>query len=122
MRAADFRGDTDIEKLIPEIDLLQIMQMQRESLIDYNGQDICAVGGLALLSTVARGGTITQRVIHRWPEDKIGELMQPQPITDWKQWRTALTIKSAGGIPAGMSRLKREMIERKARKGTLRAA
>jgi hypothetical protein len=122
MRAADFRGDVDIEKLVPEIDLLQIMQMQRESLIEFNGQEIHLVGGLALLSTVARGGTITQCVINRWPEDKIGELIQPEPITDWKQWRTALTIKNAGGIPAGMSRMKREMIERKARKGTLRAA
>jgi hypothetical protein len=121
MRAAEFRDDVDIEKLVPEIDLLQIMEMQRRSLIEFNGQEIHLVGGLALLSTVARGGVITQRVIHRWSEDTIGELIQPEPITDWKQWRTALATKNAGGT-AGMSRMKREMIERKARKGTLRAA
>jgi hypothetical protein len=121
MRDAGFRGDANIERIIPEIDLLQILEMQRQSLIEYNGQDICVVGGLALLSTVARGGSITQRVIHRWP-DEIGELIQPAPITDWKAWRTALAIKNAGGIPSGMSRLQRQRFEKKAKKGTLRAA
>jgi hypothetical protein len=120
LRDAGFRNDTDIEKIIPEIDLLHIMEMQRQSLIEYNGQHIHLVGGMALLSTVARGGTITQRVIHRWP-DKIGQMIRAEEITNWKEWRTALTIKKAGGTD-GMSRMKREMIERKARKGTLRAA
>jgi hypothetical protein len=121
MQEADFRGDVDIEKLVPEIDLLQILEMQRRSLIEFNGQEIHVVGGLALLSTVTRGGKIMQRVIHRWQEDKIGRMIQPEEITDWKQWRTDLTIKNAGGTN-GMSRMKRQMIERKARKGTLRAA
>jgi hypothetical protein len=121
MRAAEFRGDADIEKLVPEIDLLEIMELQRQSLIEFNGQEIHLVGGLALLSTVTRGGTITQRVIHRWA-DTIGRPIEPEEITDWKQWRTDLTIKNAGGFPPGMSRMKRDMIERKARKGTLRAA
>lgn len=114
--------DADIEKLVPAVDLLQIMEMQRQSLVEYNGLDIYVVGGLALLSTVSRGGTITQQVIHRWPEDRIGADIVPEPIDDWKQWRADLIIKNAGGSPAGMSRLKREMFERKARKGTLRAA
>jgi hypothetical protein len=122
MQEAGFRGDSDIEKLVPAIDMLLIMEMQRRSLVDYNGLDIYAVGGLALLSTVARGGTITQKVIHRWPEDKIGQDIEPDPIDDWKQWRTDLAIKNAGGIAVGMSKMKREMLERKARKGTLRAA
>jgi hypothetical protein len=114
--------DADIDKLVPAVDLLHIMEMQRQSLIEYNGQELYVVGGLALLSTVARGGTKTQRVIHRWQEDQIGELIEPTPIADWKAWRAALAIKNGGGIPAGTSRMKREMIERKARKGTLRAA
>jgi hypothetical protein len=114
--------DADIEKLVPAVDLLHIMEMQRQSLVEYNGLDIYVVGGLALLSTVTRGGTITQRVIHRWPEDRIGEDIRPEPIDDWKQWRTDLIVKNAGGSLVGMSRLKREMFERKARKGTLRAA
>jgi hypothetical protein len=120
MRAAGLRSDIDIDKIVPEIDLLQIMEMQRQSLIEFNGQEIYVVGGLALLSTVRRGGTITQRVIHRWP-DAIGELIQPEPIDNWAAWRAALTIKSAGGT-AGLSRLQRERMEKKARKGTLRAA
>jgi hypothetical protein len=118
MRKAEFRGDTNIEKLIPEIDLLQIMEMQRQSLIELNGQPTYVVGGLALLSTVARGGMITQRVIHRWP-DEIGEQILPVEIDDWKAWRQALTLKR---IPSGLSRLQRERFEKKAKKGTLRAA
>jgi hypothetical protein len=114
--------DVNIEKLVPAVDLLQIMEMQRQSLVEYNDLDIHIVGGLALLSTVTRGGVITQRVIHRWPEDKIGQDIQPESIDDWKQWRTDLIIKNAGGSPVGMSRLRREMFERKAHKGTLRAA
>jgi hypothetical protein len=118
LQQADFRGDADIEKLIPEIDLLQILEMQRQSLIDLNGQPSYVVGGLALLSTVARGGTITQRVIHRWP-DEIGEPILPEEIDDWKAWRNELAIKR---IPTGLSRLQRERYEKKAKKGTLRAA
>jgi hypothetical protein len=118
MQQADFRSDIDIEKLIPEIDLLQIMEMQRQSLIELNGQPTYVVGGLALLSTVARSGTITQRVIHRWP-DEIGEQILPVEIDDWKAWRNELAIRR---IPAGLSRLQRERYEKKAKKGTLRAA
>jgi hypothetical protein len=81
----------------------------------------CCVGGFALLTTITPD-RVNQEIVHRWPEDQIGQLIEPTPITDWKTWRTALAIESAGGIPAGTSRMKREMIERKARKGTLRAA
>lgn len=79
------------------------------------------VGGFALLTTITPEA-VNQEIVHRWPEDQIGELIEPTPIEDWKAWRVALAIKSAGGIPDGTSRMKREMIERKARKGTLRAA
>jgi hypothetical protein len=48
--------------------------------------------------------------------NKIGELIGPRPI-DWAKWRAALE-----GPPAGMSRLKRQMMEKKQRKGTLRKA
>jgi hypothetical protein len=57
---------------------------------------------------------ITSRILHRWP-DEIGEKITPEPI-DWSKWRAA----RAPAIP--LSRLQRERMEKKARKGTLRAA
>lgn len=63
------------------------------------------VGGSAVLTTVNAGG-ITQRVVHHW-NDCIGEMIDPnEPVAD----------------TAGLSRLQRERMEKKLRKGTMRAA
>jgi hypothetical protein len=88
------------------------------------GTPVHHCGALATLSTVTRDGT-TQRVIHRWP-DKFGELMNQNPIQDWAAWRAALVAdRVAAAAPDGLdglSPLKRKMLEKKLRKGTLRAA
>jgi hypothetical protein len=78
----------------------------------------CCVGGFALLTTITPD-KINQEIVHRWSEDQIGELIEPAPINDWAAWRAAL---STAEIPTGLSRLQRERMEKKARKGTLRAA
>jgi hypothetical protein len=42
-------------------------------------------GGSALMTTVSEMG-VTQRVVRRWPEDKVGEVIVPHEI-DWAAWR-----------------------------------
>ncbi len=73
------------------------------------------IGGSAQLTTITPAG-VQQRILTRWKEDKIGELIRPRPI-DWAKWRAELE-----GPPAGLSRLKRQMMEKKLAKGKLRAA
>lgn len=83
------------------------------------------VGGKALLTTIdARG--VTQRVVHHWKEDQVGELITPTPVA-WKEWlaerkrdRAAGAVEGAGIDLSGLSRLQRERMLKKARKGTLR--
>jgi hypothetical protein len=55
----------------------------------------------------------------RW-NDTIGEPITPEPI-DWVKWR-AEHLPSPLAPPPGLSRLQRERMEKKMRKGTLRAA
>ena len=43
-------------------------------------------GGSAFMTTTVSEMGITQRVVHRWPEDKVGEVIVPQEI-DWAAWR-----------------------------------
>ncbi len=82
---------------------------------DVNPDGRCYVGGFAAVTTVTQN-SITQRVLHRWEEDQIGQHIKPLPI-DWQAWKAARSSM----IPAGLSRLQRERMEKKARKGTLRA-
>jgi hypothetical protein len=78
------------------------------------------VGGLVQLATVTSTG-IEQRIIRRWNEDKIGQPISPLPI-DWKKWRAEReSANVAALVPEGLSRLQRTRMEKKARKGTLRA-
>ncbi|MFK4726427.1 hypothetical protein ABIE89_007527 [Bradyrhizobium niftali] len=71
------------DRLVPEIDLLQLLELQRRIPCIHNGRPF--IGGYALLTTVNRSG-VGQRRIHTWAEDKVGDLIAPQPI-DWKRWR-----------------------------------
>lgn len=107
--AASYDLSTNLHEVNAEIDLLHQMEIQRR--IAYDG--LHYVGGNALMTSIDRTG-ITQRVVHTWPEDKVGEVIQPLPI-DYKQW---LAEKKFGGL----SRLQRERMVKKAAKGTLRAA
>jgi hypothetical protein len=76
------------------------------------------VGGLIELVTIRRD-QIESRVLKRWP-DLVGEPIEPEPM-DWPAWRARRADASVASIPAGLSRLQRERMEKKARKGTLRA-
>ncbi|MDO8398095.1 MAG: hypothetical protein Q7T45_09775 [Bradyrhizobium sp.] len=108
------------EVMSPDVGLLHLMEVQRRKKTPLRPELDAHywVGGLALLTSIDRTG-ITQRVLHRWTEDKVGEVVTPRPI-DWKAWRASRVVAGAA-IPEGLSRLQRERMEKKARKGTLRA-
>jgi hypothetical protein len=73
----------------PELDLLTIMEMQRRRKVPLRPGETAAhwVGGFALLTSITEAG-ISQRIVQRWPEDRIGQLINPKPIY-WKAWRAA---------------------------------
>ena len=81
-------------------ELRKIIEMQRH---DIRGDGMCWVGGFAQLTTITPGG-ISQRILHRWTKDVIGEPIKPEPI-DWKAYNAARAVES---IPEGLSRLQRE--------------
>ena len=109
--AAGFVIHEDDERFVPEIDLLHVLEVQRHEEIE----GAYWVGGAALLTSIDRLG-ITQRVVHRWAEDEIGKPIRPAPI-DWKQWRLNLDDPTAG-----MSKLQRDVWERKQRKAQRRGS
>lgn len=103
------------------------------------------VGGEAELASVTPAG-VEMSVLEEW-EDEIGELVKPAPI-DWTEFRVSIGLapgfsvekraemkaymadldrrieaqKQQASAPlAGMSRLQRQRMEKKARKGTLRS-
>jgi hypothetical protein len=98
---------------VPELDLLHIAEVARHERIE----GAYWVGGLALLTSIDATG-VRQRVIHRWKEDNVGQKITPVPIPDWQAWRAARTASNTVQTVdfSGMSRLKREMMQRKARK------
>jgi hypothetical protein len=107
---------------IPSIDefALTLIELQRErKLALFPGMPAAHyVGGFAEVTTLTKD-RVESRVIHRWDEDQIGELITPEPI-DWSKWRAELQAPLAP--PPGLSRLKAEMWAKKQRKGTLREA
>ncbi len=105
---AGFWIPDDLNQVNPEIDLLHLLEVQRHE--EVTGHHW--IGGSALLTSIDRTG-VTQRIVHTWPEDKVGEVIKPLPI-NWKQWIAERKY-------AGLSRLQRERMMKKAAKGTLRA-
>lgn len=93
----DGSPDDVIDAMDPALDLLTVLEMQRRRKVPVRPGELPAhwVGGLALLTSITRGG-IAQRVVHRWEEDRAGSLIQPRPI-EWKQWR-AQRVFSLGQI------------------------
>jgi hypothetical protein len=85
-----------------EKDSLHLLEMQRRMTVD----GVSYVGGQAMLTTVTAKG-VTQRVLHRWDEDKLGKMVKPAEI-DWAAWRTERAT-------ADMSWLKRKMLLKKMR-------
>jgi len=61
-----------------------LIECQRHS--DY-GDGISWVGGYCEITTISGDG-IEQRVLHRWEEDTVGELISPRPL-DFAKWRAA---------------------------------
>lgn len=88
-------------------DLLHLMNLQRLKKYD-DGRHY--VGGLITLTTITASG-VEQRPVHVWTEDKIGEPIVPQSV-DWTAWR----LERQGVKLAGLSRLQRERMLKKARK------
>ena len=73
------------------------------------------VGGFGQITRVTQTESST-RIFERY-DDAIGEVMEPIPA-DWPAWRARRKMAAAvSTIPDGLSRVKREMMERKARKG-----
>lgn len=98
----------------PETELLHLLEIQRR--IPFDGRYY--VGGQALLTSIDRSG-VHQRIVHKWDEDEPGKVIVPQPI-DWAAWLSKRTLTAAGIDISGLSRLQRERMLKKARKGTLR--
>lgn len=107
--AAGLKIPDDVNDMNPEIDLLHLMEIQRHEKIEGHYW----VGGKALLTSIDRSG-ITQRVVHHWKEDRIGEVITPQPI-DWIKWRAEREANSptAIAVPAGMNRHERRRASRR---------
>jgi hypothetical protein len=104
----------DPEQYVPERDMLHMLEIQRRTRLEHQ-QWPWLVGGHATLTRVDHLG-VTQRVIHTWDEDRVGERIQPKPITNWAGWRAALVA----GRP--LSRLKLDQIARKQAKALRRVA
>ncbi|MBI5260258.1 MAG: hypothetical protein HY852_00385 [Bradyrhizobium sp.] len=97
----------DAAEYDPSVDLLHLAEIARQEL---DGDGKSWVGGKAVLTSIERG-QIAQRVIHRWKEDVVGSPIVPAPV-DWAEWRAARAPAQSPGI----SRLRQQMLERKARK------
>ena len=59
----------------------KMLEMQRQTKLPHG---VGAIGGFGQCTTVYRD-RVEQKVLCRWPEDKIGTRLQPPPI-DWSQW------------------------------------
>jgi hypothetical protein len=80
--AAGFEGfDPDADAETVTWSLKRILEMQRRMPLP---KDIGAIGGFGEMTTISADG-ITQRVIVRWPEDKIGAALHHGPA-DWPEW------------------------------------
>ena len=83
-----------------ELDLLHMLEMQRRNKMALRPgmPEAYWVGGLALLTTINESG-VTQRVVHRWNEDQIGEPITPASI-NWQAWRAEKSAKFKKPAPA----------------------
>lgn len=103
--AAAYEGiDTNADPETVVWSIRKVLAMQRAMPLP---DGIGGIGGWAELTTVG-ADSVTQRVIERWPNDKTGAPLHHGPI-DWDKWH-------ADSPKPGMSRLKREMLARKAKK------
>jgi hypothetical protein len=75
LAAAGWSMPDDENTMNPEIGLLHLMEIQRHEEVEGAHW----VGGGAFLTSIDRNG-VTQRIVHRWREDKVGEFIKPLPI------------------------------------------
>ncbi|MGY3610450.1 MULTISPECIES: hypothetical protein [unclassified Bradyrhizobium] len=83
-----------------ELDLLHILEAQRRRKFATRPGSVEAhkIGGLALLTSVTGAG-VFQKVVHRWVDDRIGGLIEPDQINDWTAWRKKAARKLRKGNP-----------------------
>jgi hypothetical protein len=83
-----------------------ILELQRERKLALFPDMPAAhyVGGFAEVTTVTRD-RVESRVIHRWDDDVVGELIEPEPI-DWAEvaGRAFGTVRATGRIESGEAR------------------
>jgi hypothetical protein len=116
-KAIDVRGrDGKLIKCGPDEYLTKIIEYQRTMPwpVPGHAETVKYIVGNSADLTVINAAGITQRVVLRWA-DKIGEPIDPSAAA-------AAAAIATPSIPEGLSRLQRERMEKKIRKGTLRAA
>lgn len=88
----------------------KMLEMQRQTkLLDGIG----AIGGFGQVTTIY-ADRIEQRILCRWPDDKIGAVLKPYPI-DWNEWHAA-NPRPVANRPIQLSRVRQDMLDRKSRK------
>ena len=90
LAAAGWSMPADENDMDPEIGLLHLMEIQRHEEVEGAHW----VGGGAFLTSIDRNG-VTQRVVHQWREDKVGEFIAPLPI-DYDAWMAARSPAPVG--------------------------
>jgi hypothetical protein len=86
MEAAGFTIPSDVNDTRPEFDLLHLMEIARHEEIEGHHW----VGGEAVLTSINESG-VTQKTLHIWEEDVVGDPITPLPI-DWAAWRAARDV------------------------------
>lgn len=75
----DVKLDADPELIIWTVQ--KLLEMMRQSEVT---REIGAIGGCASVTTISAQG-ISQRMLQRWSEDRIGAPLRPAPV-DWERW------------------------------------
>jgi hypothetical protein len=90
LRTASFQIPEEVNEMRPELDLLHLMEVARHEEIEGHHW----VGGEAVLTSINESG-VTQKTLHVWEEDTVGEPIAPLPI-DWSEWRAARETNKPG--------------------------
>lgn len=111
---ADYRAP-DVSACDAETELLNFMLIQRTFKFDSLPGGPYCVGGWASLTSATADG-ITQKRVHEWPEDRVGELIRPKPlnVAAWRAERDARRL-----LPPDISRSKADDIVKKARRAAI---
>lgn len=91
------------------------LELQRQA---QAAEGRCRVGGLVEVTEIRRDSVET-RVVHRWAEDHVGDVIRPAPV-NWDEWRSRYPVND--DPTAGMSKLQRDVFLRKQAKAKRRAA